>query len=88
MERTSFSDGEGKRTRVAKLFRNGKNQAVRLPRDYEIQSDEVFIEKKGVKIILTPKPRTWEAYLASAHRLKEDFPDDIDDLPLESRENF
>ena len=86
MQKTPASKDRGKTIRIAKLFRNGKNQAVRLPREFEIQAKEVIIEKHGTKLVLTPKVSSWEDYFASGHRLTDDFPDDIEDLPFETRE--
>ena len=46
--------------RTASLFKNGKNQAVRLPKDFEFEGiTEVEIEKKGESIIITPKRKSW-----------------------------
>jgi antitoxin VapB len=74
--------------RTARLFRNGSNQAVRLPRDLEIDADEVLIRREGDSIILTPKPRAWEDYFARGRRLTEDFPDTIDDTAPQTRDDF
>lgn len=74
------------RRRTARLFRNGRNQAVRLPREYEIDAEEVYIRRQGDSILLTPKPRTWDAYFKSSRRLGDDFPDAIDDHPAQERE--
>ncbi|MCF7992548.1 MAG: antitoxin [Thiohalocapsa sp.] len=74
--------------RTARLFRNGSNQAVRLPRDLEIDADEVLIRREGDSIILTPKPRSWQDYFAHAKRLTDDFPDAVDDRPPQGREDF
>ena len=74
--------------RTARLFRNGKNQAVRLPRDFEIKANEVIIRKQRANLVLTPKPATWQDYFASAQRLDDDFPEDINDLPSEIREEL
>lgn len=74
--------------RTARLFRNGSNQAVRLPRDLEIDADEVLIRRDGDSIVLTPKPRSWDDYFARAQRLTQDFPDVIDDLPPQARETI
>jgi antitoxin VapB len=38
----------------ASLFRNGCNQAVRIPRDFEFESGEVLMRKEGDQLILTP----------------------------------
>lgn len=74
--------------RTARLFRNGSNQAVRLPRDLEINADEVLIRREGDNIILTPKPRSWDDYWSRGRRLTEDFPDTIDDVPPQARESL
>ncbi|MBS3779294.1 MAG: AbrB/MazE/SpoVT family DNA-binding domain-containing protein [Desulfovermiculus sp.] len=84
MQDTPQSNDRRKITRIAKLFRNGKNQAVRLPREFEMQAKEVIIEKHGTKLVLIPKMSTWEDYFASAHQLEENFPEDIEDLPFET----
>jgi antitoxin VapB len=49
--------------RTAKLFKNGKNQAVRLPKQFEFEGiDEVIIKKEGDKIVLIPIRKTWLSY--------------------------
>jgi len=87
MQKEPISDDNEKTTRIAKLFRNGKNQAVRLPKEFEIQAKEVIIQKQGNKLVLIPRPPTWDNYFASAKQL-QDFPDDIDELPFETREEL
>jgi antitoxin VapB len=74
--------------RSVRLFRNGSNQALRLPREFELDADEVYIRREGKNIIITPKPRSWADYFANARRLSGDFPDDIADLPAQQREAF
>ena len=74
--------------RTAKIFRNGKNQAVRLPKEFEMNVRKVLIHRQGDKLILSPKPDTWQDYFASAQTLSDDFPDDISELPLEDREKL
>jgi antitoxin VapB len=51
---------------VAKIFQNGQSQAVRLPKEFRFDTDEVFISKEGDKVILFPKPKmTWESFFDS-----------------------
>lgn len=88
MHKTQSPARFGRTQRVAKLFRNGKNQAVRLPREFEMQADEVIIRKQGADLILSPRPKTWEDYFTTARQLHDDFPQDIDELPFESREEL
>ena len=57
---------------VAKVFKNGQSQAVRLPKEFRFDTEEVFVSKDGNNIILFPKPKvTWEEFFA----LHEPCPD-------------
>lgn len=75
-------------TRTARLFRNGRNQAVRLPKEYEFDADEVLIRKVGDDLVLTPRPRSWDDYFSRGSSLCDDFPEDLDDLPLQARDSL
>lgn len=72
--------------RHARLFRNGRNQALRIPREFELPGDEVIIRKEDDRLIVEPvkKPNTLAELLASWEPLEEEFPD-VDDglLPLD-----
>lgn len=70
--------------RHASLFRNGRNQAVRIPREFEFEGSEVLIRKEGNSLILTPirKNRLLDL-LASWAPLDEDLPEVEDLLPPE-----
>jgi len=70
----------------AKLFRNGGSQAVRLPKEYQFSSDEVFIRKEGEDVILSPRPRDWRSYLESAPVASDAFMTDVEDLPVQERD--
>jgi len=59
---------------TAKVVSTGRSQAVRIPKRFRVSTDEVFIERDGDSIILTPRPRSWKEYFASAPRLPADFP--------------
>jgi antitoxin VapB len=71
--------------RKAKLFLNNRSQAVRLPKDFEFKTDEVFIRKEGAEIILSPHPTDWSSYLADAPVASPSFMDEIQDLPVQER---
>ena len=75
-------------TRIARLFRNGANQAVRLPRDLELDADLVIIRRDRDSLILTPRPRTWDDYFAHARRSDPDFPDPREARPAADRDPF
>jgi antitoxin VapB len=72
--------------RTASLFRNGRNQAVRIPRELELPGDEVLISKDGDRLILEPVARRSRLteVLANLEPLDEPFPDvDAELLPLD-----
>jgi len=73
---------------TAKVFATGRSQAVRLPKKFRFEGDEVYIERRGAQVILTPKPRSWNEYFSKARRLSEDFPERIEDPPPQDRESF
>lgn len=68
--------------RRASLFRNGRNQAIRIPRDMELPGDEAVIRKEGDRLIIEPlsKISSLLEYLDTAEPLDVDFPE-IDDPP-------
>ena len=67
--------------RHVKLFRNGRNQAVRIPREFEFRGEDAIMRKEGERLIIEPAPpRSLLAVLAMLKPLDEDFPP-IRDLP-------
>jgi len=61
--------------RHVRLFRNGRNQAVRIPREFELPGKDAIIRKDGPRLIIEPaKPKSLLAVLASLKPLDEDFP--------------
>jgi antitoxin VapB len=58
---------------TAKIFQNGRSQAVRLPKEFRLQGKEVKISKQGNKIILEPIENSWEQWLASLTQFSDDF---------------
>jgi len=74
--------------RHVRLFKNGRNQAVRIPREYELEGKEVIIYKDGDRLIIEPvKKATLLELLATWKPLAEDFPEIIDP-PVEAEEIF
>ena len=69
--------------RHVKLFRNGQNQAVRIPREFELPGTDAVIRKDGERLILEPAPpRSLLALLDTLDELEEEFPE-INDPPPE-----
>jgi antitoxin VapB len=72
--------------RTAKVFMNNRSQAVRLPKDFQFDTDEVFIRKDGEDVVLSPRPRDWRSYLESGPVASAAFMDGVEDLPVQERE--
>jgi len=69
--------------RHIKLFRNGRNQAVRIPREFELPGNEAIIRREGDHLIIEPvKQQPLLELLATLKPLQEDFPA-IEELPIE-----
>ncbi len=67
--------------RHIKLFRNGRNQAVRVPREFELPGEDAIMRRDGNRLIIEPAPRgSLLALLATWDASEEDFPE-IEDLP-------
>jgi antitoxin VapB len=58
---------------TAKLFMNGRSQAVRLPQFCRFEGQQVYVEKVGDQVILTPYRPSWQAFFADAERPSDDF---------------
>lgn len=69
--------------RTAKVFKSGNSQAVRLPKDFKVDVAEVAIFHKAGDLVLRPLRKTWQDYFDRGRRFSGDFPDRIEDIPLE-----
>ena len=58
---------------VAKVFENGRSQAVRLPKEYRFSSDEVVINRIGDIVLLMPKTSQWESFMKAIDMFSDDF---------------
>jgi antitoxin VapB len=74
---------------TAKVFVNGKSQAVRLPQKFRFDSDEVYIKKIGEVVYLFPKESVTDIFVKSLTEFPDDFMrDGRDQGTFESRESF
>jgi len=70
--------------RHIRLFRNGRNQALRIPREFELEGNEAIIRKEGDRLIVEPlRKGRLLSLLSTLDPLTEDFPDVDEDLPPE-----
>lgn len=68
--------------RHVKLFRNGRNQAVRIPREFEFPQEDAIMHKEGDRLIIEPAPpRSLLGLLATLAPLEEEFPPISDPPP-------
>jgi antitoxin VapB len=72
--------------RKAKVFMNNRSQAVRLPKEFQFGTQEVFIRKEGSsEVVLSPRPFDWTSYLAEGLVASATFMEGIEDLPVQEQ---
>ncbi len=59
--------------KTARLFMNGRSQAVRLPREFQLPGDRVWIKREGNVLILIPMQDSWQPLLDSLAEFSDDF---------------
>jgi antitoxin VapB len=59
--------------KTAKIFKNGQSQAVRLPKEFRFEDDEVFIKKSGSVVLLIPKRSSWDSLVNSLEKFSPDY---------------
>jgi len=62
--------------KIAKLFKNGDSQAVRLPKEFRFVGEEVLIKRVGSAVVLLPKARSWDTLVESLKKFPADFMSD------------
>jgi antitoxin VapB len=79
-------------TRTAKLFRNGRSQAVRLPAEYRFAGSEVYVRHDPATgdVILSRRPDSWKDFfeLLKTVDVPDDFLSDRKDTPPQERDLF
>lgn len=73
---------------TAKLFENGRSQAVRLPKEFRFNGKQVYVKKFGQAVILLPTDNPWEALTRSLDLFTEDFMETRQQPELDKRENL
>lgn len=73
---------------TAKIFKNGKSQAVRLPKEFKLEGNEVYIKRVGRNVILTPKDNAWDSLINSLSLFTEDFMAERKQPPVQIREGL
>ncbi len=74
---------------IAKIFKNGRSQAVRLPKKYRFEDDsEVFVNKIGEFVILIPKDSKWETLVNSLDEFSDDYLEERNQPEIQSRDDL
>ena len=72
--------------RHVRLFRNGRNQAVRIPVEFELPGDEAIMHRDGDRLVIEPvRKRGLVALLKTMKPLEEDFPEIVDPVPVQEK---
>jgi len=67
---------------------NGRSQAVRLPKEFRFDCDEVYISKQGNKVVISEKSPTWDDFFDSKSVFDDDFLKDRADLEPQDRDFY
>ena len=73
---------------TAKIFLNGRSQAVRLPKNFRFSDKDVYIQKIGRMVILLPKDDPWSSLVDSLDHFTDDFMETRDQPTQNNREEF
>ena len=58
---------------TAKVFENGRSQAVRLPKEYRFNTDEVAVNRIGDVVLLMPKNSKWDSFMQAIDIFSDDY---------------
>lgn len=71
---------------IAKVFMNGRSQAVRLPKELRFECDEVFIRKQGNQVIISPKSTSWDDFFSQNSAFDDKFLADREQPEIQERD--
>jgi antitoxin VapB len=75
-------------SKTAKIFMNGRSQAVRLPKEFRFECDEVYVQKSGDKVILSASATCWDDFFDGASVFGGDFLNDREDVLPQDRNHL
>jgi antitoxin VapB len=73
---------------IAKLFYNGRSQAMRLPKEFRFLGTEVYVRKVGDSLIVSPKRPSWDEFFSTPSAFGDDFLIERDNTLPQEREWF
>jgi len=72
--------------KTTKLFKNGRSQAVRLPKEFRFEGEDVYIKRVGDMVILIPFHTPWNTLIESLKLFSSDFMEDREQPLVQDRE--
>jgi len=73
---------------TAKIFTNGRSQAIRLPKEYRFKDDEVYINKIDDIVVIMPKNKKMASLMNIINKFTDDFMDERNQPAVQAREKF
>jgi len=74
--------------KTAKLFKNGRSQAVRLPKEFRFEGDLVIIKREGKAVVLIPIEQSWNILIESLEKFSDDFMTERDQPDKQDRDGL
>lgn len=71
--------------RTARIFMNNRSQAVRIPKEFQFKTTEVYIRKQGEDLILSPRHKDWSVYFSSHAVASPEFMENVEEFPAQER---
>ena len=70
---------------TAKIFQNGKSQAIRLPKEYRFEGTKVYVKRIGNAVVLIPEHDSWQTLIESLGQFSDDFMVERQQPPIQDR---
>ncbi|MCM8813904.1 MAG: type II toxin-antitoxin system VapB family antitoxin [Candidatus Omnitrophica bacterium] len=74
--------------KTAKIFQNGRSQAIRLPKEYQFSGNDVYIKKFNNIVMIFSKTDPWASLVSSLEQFSDDFMDDRNQPSPEKRDTL
>jgi antitoxin VapB len=75
-------------SQIAKIFMNGRSQAVRLPKEFRFDCEEVYVTKQGDKIIISPSKPTWDDFFSQDSAFDDNYLTERDQTTPQERDVY
>ncbi len=73
---------------TAKIFMNGQSQAIRLPKEFRFEGNQVYIRRIGKAVILQPQADSWDTLFSALDQFSPDFMEHREQPPVQEREDL